>query len=57
MRILDRLLRRPAPTPPPEPPVEVREWRPVHGTCPGCGAAEDQWCAADCPTLDPMDHR
>jgi hypothetical protein len=31
--------------------------RPQYGECPYCGAGEDDWCAADCSAIDPMDYR
>jgi hypothetical protein len=35
----------------------ARPRRPQYGDCPYCEALEDNWCAADCPALDPMDYR
>jgi len=37
--------------------IEGRVVRPDMGPCPGCGAADDQWCKADCQMIDPKDYR
>lgn len=32
-------------------------FRPVSGSCPGCGATQGSWCKQGCLYLDPMDYR
>lgn len=39
-----------------EPPVEMVK-RPYVGSCPHCGAKDDQWCKTGCRAIDPMDYR
>lgn len=37
--------------------IEGRTVRPSMGRCPGCGAADDEWCRADCQMIDLKDYR